>query len=440
MKDSDTHPLRVARLNLSRPLTQQQLADFAGVSLSTIVRAEHGEPIRLDCIQRIRDYFNKPAQELGLRSIEIKKETNNGKASYTYQEVDLAQENENDRDMNRRDAVKLIGLTVGSALIKPPIEVLNADILARLSRILERPSSIDITALSSLEALTEHNWRLLYSGLPWRNLLSGVLGHLHSITQFLEGSQPTHIEQRLYALASQEAQMAGEIYFDMHDYSEAQSYYRLAIESAQKAHNPALTGVALARINVRQTDPKQLQDQLSLVEIAHRLATQNGTTTTKAWIAAREAELQANLGLSDACIKALEQAETVDHQQQREDDPYWTQFSPSSLSGYKGVCYVRLRQPAKAQKVLLEALETLPSRQATTLTDLAHSYALQGEIEEACRHAGQALTLSEQKRSVSVLQRIHNVRTDLEPWATSSYVKNLDEQIATTHISLLGLS
>jgi transcriptional regulator with XRE-family HTH domain len=66
MKNVHTHPLRLARLNLPRPLTQQQLADFAAVSVSTIERAERGEPISIDSIQRICEYFGKDAGELGL--------------------------------------------------------------------------------------------------------------------------------------------------------------------------------------------------------------------------------------------------------------------------------------------------------------------------------------------------------------------------------------
>src|ERR1700751_4009700 len=66
MKNVQTHPLRIARLNLPRPLTQQQLADFAAVSVSTIERAERGEPISIDSIQRICEYFGKDARELGL--------------------------------------------------------------------------------------------------------------------------------------------------------------------------------------------------------------------------------------------------------------------------------------------------------------------------------------------------------------------------------------
>src|SRR6266568_7425242 len=66
MKNANMHPLRATRLNLSRPLTQQQLADFTELSLATIQRAERGISIGIDAQQRLCDYFNKTAQELGL--------------------------------------------------------------------------------------------------------------------------------------------------------------------------------------------------------------------------------------------------------------------------------------------------------------------------------------------------------------------------------------
>src|SRR5437764_6507855 len=60
--------LRTERLR--RGWTQQQLADFAGLSLSTVERAEKGESIRVDCIQRLCECLSKRSEELGLLKIE----------------------------------------------------------------------------------------------------------------------------------------------------------------------------------------------------------------------------------------------------------------------------------------------------------------------------------------------------------------------------------
>src|SRR5579864_2242298 len=63
--------LRTERLR--RGWTQQQLADFAGLSLSTIERAEKGESIRVDCIQRLCECLSKTPEELGLLKIDERK-------------------------------------------------------------------------------------------------------------------------------------------------------------------------------------------------------------------------------------------------------------------------------------------------------------------------------------------------------------------------------
>lgn len=54
---------------LRRGWTQKQLADFAGISLSTVERAEKGESIRVDCIQRLCECLSKTSEELGLLKI-----------------------------------------------------------------------------------------------------------------------------------------------------------------------------------------------------------------------------------------------------------------------------------------------------------------------------------------------------------------------------------
>jgi transcriptional regulator with XRE-family HTH domain len=62
--------LRTERLR--RGWTQRQLADFAGISLSTVERAEKGEAIRVDCIQRLCECLSKSPEELGLFKLDGK--------------------------------------------------------------------------------------------------------------------------------------------------------------------------------------------------------------------------------------------------------------------------------------------------------------------------------------------------------------------------------
>ncbi len=56
--------LRIARHE--KGWTQQQLADFAEISLSTVERAERGESIRIDSIKRLCECLQKNPDQLGL--------------------------------------------------------------------------------------------------------------------------------------------------------------------------------------------------------------------------------------------------------------------------------------------------------------------------------------------------------------------------------------
>ena len=52
--------------------TPQQLADFAGISLSTVERAEKGGSIRVDCIQRRCECLSKMPVDLGLLRMDVR--------------------------------------------------------------------------------------------------------------------------------------------------------------------------------------------------------------------------------------------------------------------------------------------------------------------------------------------------------------------------------
>lgn len=437
MNEDPPQPLRTLRQQ--RNLTQLELATAIGVSEQTIMRAEQGIAISAHSRRLLCGYFQMSAQQLGLLpsvpdsqppSISCPSPITEHPAEgilLATSEVAAPESGEPDMDQQRRHFLQQALGIAGMVAIPTTVQTSNPDAVERLLWALAKPSSIDAVTLSNLEAITEHQWKLLYSGVPWPTLLSGVLGHLRIITQFLSSSPHTSIEQRLWSLASQQAQMAGEIFVDLDNDIQAQACFNGAIQSAQMANDPALTAVALARVNIVSTDKERLQSTLYQFKSAYRLAAQHATPITRCWIAAREAEALANLGESDACLKALGRAEAIGDQPG--DDPYWTQFGLPSLAGYKGVCYVRLRQSDSAQNILLDALTSLPSRQATTLTDLAGSYAQQGKVEEACRRASQALALIEQRKSVKTLQRLSHFRRELDPWQDTRYVRELDEQI-----------
>jgi len=87
-----------------------------------------------------------------------------------------------------------------------------------------------------------------------------------------------------------------------------------------------------------------------------------------------------------------------------------------------------------AQRALTDALALLDpariQRRPALLIDVASTYAQQENVEGACEHAIEALSITAQTKSRTVVQRLFTLRSELEPWKETQDVRNLDEQIA----------
>src|SRR5262249_23695784 len=138
------------------------------------------------------------------------------------------------------------------------------------------------------------------------------------------------------------------------------------------------------------------------------------------WVKVIEAEAHANLQDQASCQQALHAAESLAHGGTLDADAYWTGFNPSRMAGYIGVCYVRLKQPEKALTALQQALVLMSTssvrRRPRILSDMAHAHVQQGEIEEACRLADEALAMARHTQNVMVLPRLKRFRQAVEPW------------------------
>jgi tetratricopeptide (TPR) repeat protein/transcriptional regulator with XRE-family HTH domain len=441
--------------------TIQEVADEIGTPRRTLTHYLSGKvPIPRQCLEKIAQTIGCEIEELLSQSAHPTKShmspgnvddegENNTFLSHaeTESEHSTPQESGNTNmpnhvDRSRRNFMRgVLGVT-GTALVMNPQEFFSPQPWERLAMALAKPSTIDDTALGELETINKSYWRLRTTTAS-PDLLNGVLGHLETVTELLQGSLSSPIRSHICTIAGETSQIAGQIYFDMHDYNTALVYYNVSLDAAQEANNKFLQAVGLGRMSFLHTYSGQAEAALPLLEEAQHLAAQTATITTRSWLAAVEAEAYANVGELNASLKALERAEHVIHQAYGtpEEDPYRIGFNPSRLAGYKGVCYVRLKQPQEARAVLNDALtliHPLPMRRRSTiLTDLAATYIQQGEIEEACKLLNQALAITAQTKSVTVLYRICKLRQDLEPWRETSDVKGVDKHIATLQVRLI---
>lgn len=440
MSEIDIHPLQQARRKLG--IKQKVLADLTGLSEPTIKRAESGRPLDDYTITAICDFFSMryerqvDAGELGLHAKWERKETLLGNGQHS------------DKPQNTDQTAEEIGAIQSSSFLRPSIQTIeDTDVLDRLLKAIKKPTSIDTIALTHLETTTKNNWNLYASfenSIQYRHdMLTGVSGHLQTITQLLEHPQPTQTQHNLAALACETAQLMGEIYFDLKDNEAALRYYNTAIALAGETDNHILLATALGRksfIPIYNDDPQQA---LSLLQEANVRLTGDRSDIIRAWLAAREAEAHAKFENADACAEALDKAERYLERARLEEAPSLAftgearnvHFTHTMLLGYKGACYTRLKNPVIAQAALQEDLASInPARRihhAIVLADLARTYIQQGEIPEACRLAKEGLLIVIQLKSARVLQRILDLRRDLEPWKHTEDVKSLDGQLLT---------
>jgi transcriptional regulator with XRE-family HTH domain len=412
MVQAKTHPLKLARER--RNLTQEELAGFTGLGIATIQRAERGQKLRPDVRKRLCEYFDKTPLELGLVQL-----TEDEEESDSEQPSDASEPGNNDVD--RRDFLQTIGV-VGAKLIVPSRLAANPEPWERFLKVLKRPSTIDETTLSHLEMLAQNSWQLIpdVTGVVSNELRGYAVNQLANVADLLGGSLTDPARKRLTSVGGEFSMIAASMSANLRDFDKAQLYYNVSIEAAREASNHSLEAVGLASLAIRLTHLKKADKALPLIQEARRLAGRSSTVTIRTWLAAVEAEVQANLKDYTACFRALEYAEHVPPQYLPGEDPYVTMFSPSLFAGYKGVCHMQFGEPDVAYKVLSEALTHLNapsiSRRCYILTDLASTCVQRKEIAEACTYVRQALALTVQAKSPALWQRINDVRQQLEAW------------------------
>ena len=333
---------------------------------------------------------------------------------------------------SRRQLLQEILRAACFSLVLPPEELLSADSWERLAKVVTRPTSIDKQILHDLETITKSYWQLRTNATP-SALMNGALGHFQTLVQIMRATHSESIHANLSSLISETAQVIGQMLFDLHDYATAWSFYSFSLHIASQADNRDLEAVGLVRMSFLYTYSDQAQQALPLLERAQYLARHNATTAVQPWLAAVKAEVHAHLRDMTACLKVLEAAEFLTP---FKEDLYATGFNISRLAGYKGVCFVRLRQPDRALPALHEALRLSQPlslrRQSTLFTDIATAHAQRGAIEEACTFGQQALALTSQAGSTTIFHRIRKLRNELEAWSDATCVKDFDERLSVT--------
>lgn len=141
----------------------------------------------------------------------------------------------------------------------------------------------------------------------------------------------------------------------------------------------------------------------------------------------------------DACLTALDTAHnamTATGDQIAGAGPKYDEAIHISV---RGGCHLTLRDAdhaaCYAEQSLIGLDRSYARDMAMTIVDLSEAYVLRKEIDEAARLLGDAGEIAARNSSGRLLERLKQSRADLQSWADTTSVRQLDDRLATCGIA-----
>jgi tetratricopeptide (TPR) repeat protein len=290
--------------------------------------------------------------------------------------------------------------------------------------------------LDQLDELAGRYQALYHSAAP-ALLLTPVGAHLETLRDLLRPDPGPRIRRKLLANRARVATLAGRLaFFDLQDPMAARAYYNLALEAAQEVSDHHLAGAALGHMAFIPAADHSFAAALDYLRGANQHLQRRPHGRLSSWLAAVESELYTNAGQHPAALLAIGKARDALATPCLSDDPPWFDYyGEARLAGFEGYANLQAGRLSEARASLTHALAHLPrmavKQRAVFLTDLATVHHRGGDLDEACRTAGDAADQLHLAGYATGFGRLREFRATVEPWKSSRQVRTLDDQLAT---------
>ena len=260
-------------------------------------------------------------------------------------------------------------------------------------------------------------------------------------------SETSGVARRLLATALAESLLlAGRIeFFDLRQPDDADSTFVRALQAAGEAQDPLLGAAILAHAAFVPGWAQRRAEAAERLRAARAYARRAPASSEfLAWINAVEAECETRCGQTGEALRIIDNAEKILASRNDHKSPEWfTWFSPARLRAFKGNTQLAAGRHAQARDSLSAALEALRSdegkQRAVILGDLGAIEAAQGRYGAACDHIHKALDQLGTTWYATGMERIRAVRHDLQPWADTDEVRNVDDRLYSWQTTLSSL-
>ena len=433
-----------------RPLPQDVVAGWMGVTQGQLSRIESGPPIvhldrlmhwaRILGIPSSRLWFTLPEDDRAAtpgvhlvpaaagRSAPVA--LNDGDVSLWCAPGDtveiVSQFTRKDLTLDRREAARLLaGVVFGGALLEPLERWLSGggEKLAT-----GRPGSVGYQEVEQIEnaARVFRDWDDQFGGGLRRK---AVVGQLNEVADLLRDSHPVEIRRRLFGAMTQLAETAALMSWDSGHQGLAQRYYVLALRASKAAGDRVFGANIMAAMARQLLYLGHTGDALELVRLAQDDSADYATASVRSMLYTREAWAYAKLGRVSAFRRVTGKAEDALTDAKPAEDPYWiTYFDVAELEGTTGGRLLELAHQDKrladeaAGRISRAIALRRPGRLRSSALDqigLAEARLIQGEMDEASRLGHHAAALVEQTPSDRVrlklaeLYQYSNVHADV---------------------------
>ncbi|WP_254876445.1 helix-turn-helix transcriptional regulator [Streptomyces sp. CAI-85] len=201
-------------------------------------------------------------------------------------------------------------------------------------------------------------YRRLDASTPSRDLSEAVKSHMRLIQSVTVAATGEGDRNRLAAVGSEAASLAGWLAWDMGDHGSARAWYGSAVKAARTAGDPLLTAYQAGSLAQFEAHAGNGAEALNLARRARRVLGDRRPPVADAWLLSVEALAHAAHGDGRSADRALVASRTA-AEALPEDPPPWPwvfSFGPEKVTACRVTCGARL---GRADWVLSDDVEAL---------------------------------------------------------------------------------
>jgi len=335
--------------------------------------------------------------------------------------------------MNRREVLRILGWAATAAAAAPIFQGLDLQEQERVVGAIQAPNRVDAAVVDHIEGVL---WRCMRQddSLGPQAALDTVLAQ-RNLAYAILAECPDTVRPRLLSTFANLSRFAGWLSFDLNDFDGGWYYYEQARTAAHEAQNSELGALVLCNMSHLATWQERPR-----VGIDHAVAAQGWAKRTedpllRAYAADVAARAYAMDGQRDACLGELDDAQeavaTAEGQTLPSSLAYF--YGQGQLDSTRSNCFLRLHDARQATVSGVEALRLIdPSfvrNRAFSTLRLGSAYVESNDVDQAARLVGQAATLAARNRSARLVGELRTTRGQLQPWAKTKAVRELDELV-----------